>query len=376
MPYATFETPAQEDVAIPPGAHSYGMLESVQNPTGGAYASITDMSAFLRVVLSKFNGVTSSLNWLNPASFATGTETTYGLPWEIFRTTEKSIAFPGGVGLHLADEAWTATYGEPFGVTDGKKKKKPVVIPDAPVTFVTKSGGLPGYTSMIITIPELELGLTILVAGNMSTFATLQSHAASLLAVAGERAAAGLYKHSPAGRYIGFSRTIDPPARRAQGRDGAPTTSEEKHLNTTLAIEVDPARGVVITEFISNGTDARAKFLEDERGSALVLTPTLLLANPGHEGDIWLAVVTGEPDSKKRNKFGGWSPSRGAWDAFCPTDVDSTFYGGEVINQLVNWGGALEMPAFDVFFWRDDDEGDAQGKREGVQKPMRVSDEL
>lgn len=35
-----------------------------------------------------------------------------------------------------------------------------------PVTFFTKSGGYDGYTSLVIVLPEHDIGITILVADN------------------------------------------------------------------------------------------------------------------------------------------------------------------------------------------------------------------
>ncbi|EME89384.1 uncharacterized protein MYCFIDRAFT_206333 [Pseudocercospora fijiensis CIRAD86] len=44
------------------------------------------MSKFLRYILTNYNGIATGLNWLLPASWATGLNTFCGMPFEIFRT--------------------------------------------------------------------------------------------------------------------------------------------------------------------------------------------------------------------------------------------------------------------------------------------------
>jgi hypothetical protein len=42
------------------------------------------------------------------------------------------------------------------------------------VRVISKSGGLPGYTSIITMIPEYGLGITVLIAGDSNMFAKIQ----------------------------------------------------------------------------------------------------------------------------------------------------------------------------------------------------------
>lgn len=126
---STLETPKEAHSVIPAGENYWGVEEGVQRPTGGIYSSTSDLSRFLRYVLTHYNGLTHSLNWLASASYSDNTHSFYGMPWEIFRT-DKIL----------------------------RTSKRPI-------TFVTKGGALPGYFSIIMMIAEYDLGITILVAG-------------------------------------------------------------------------------------------------------------------------------------------------------------------------------------------------------------------
>jgi len=129
MHSTTLETPKKSHSVIPASENYWGVEEGVQRPTGGIYSSTSDMSHFLRYILTHYNGITHSLNWLAPASYSDTMGSFYGMPWEIFRTDKI---------LHHSKR---------------------------PITFVTKGGGLPGYFSIIMMVAEYDLGITILVAG-------------------------------------------------------------------------------------------------------------------------------------------------------------------------------------------------------------------
>lgn len=129
MRHTSLDKPSDEHAVLPTGDNYWDVETGVQRPTGGLYSTTSDLSLFLRYVLTHYNGLTPAVNWLQPRSYSTGMSSFYGMPWEIFRTPKI---------LHHSDR---------------------------PVTFVTKSGGLPGYYSIIIMVPELDIGITILTAG-------------------------------------------------------------------------------------------------------------------------------------------------------------------------------------------------------------------
>ena len=129
MTSSSLEKPDDSVAVLPKGDNYWDIEEGVQRPTGGIYSSSMDLSRYLRHVLTHYNALAPTLNWLQPASYSTSMNSFFGMPWEIYRTAK--------------------------------------ILPDTdrPVTFVTKSGGLPGYVSIIMIIPDYDLGVTILVAG-------------------------------------------------------------------------------------------------------------------------------------------------------------------------------------------------------------------
>jgi CubicO group peptidase (beta-lactamase class C family) len=130
MTSSSLEKPDDSVAVLPKGNNYWDIEEGVQRPTGGIYSSSADLSRYLRYILTHYNALTPALNWLHPSSYSTGLNSFFGMPWEIYRTAN--------------------------------------ILPDTdrPVTFVTKSGGLPGYVSIIMIVPDYDLGVTILVGGN------------------------------------------------------------------------------------------------------------------------------------------------------------------------------------------------------------------
>ena len=144
MAGSRFTMPPDELAAIPADIEYYWpFYMGVQNPTGGLYASSSDMSTWLRYILATYNArPLSAGNWFAPTSFSGSIDTFYGMPWEIFRLRTNAV------------------------VTDFKSTR--------PLTFVTKGGALPGYTSIMILIPEYALGITILIAGSSNLLSEIR----------------------------------------------------------------------------------------------------------------------------------------------------------------------------------------------------------
>lgn len=126
MKSSTLTKPTSDDHAVlPVGDNSWEEDLGITAPSGGIYSTSKDMSTFLRYVLTHYNAIATGVNWLMPGSWSTNLNSFYGMPWEIFRTDRM--------------------------LRDSRR----------PVTFVTKSGGLDGYYSQILLMPEYGLGLTI-----------------------------------------------------------------------------------------------------------------------------------------------------------------------------------------------------------------------
>lgn len=297
MSTSTLAKPADSAGVIPAGSQFWDVQEGVQNPTGGIYSSSSDLSKYLRYVLTHFNAVTHTINWLHPVSPSRGMNSFYGMPWEIFQTDRI--------------------------LRESKRT----------VRFVTKGGGLPGYTSIIMTVPEYDLGITILVAGPSGIFSKFQDIVTVTIVQAAEKLAIQQMRDRYAGTY----------------------SASDPELNSTVTLEVDH-RGLVVTTWISNGTDVFESSIT--KGSTpshyyAQLSPTLLYRDEEkQQGEEWRTMIVEEHEE-------GLGP---IWDDFCVENWDMSSYAGIPINAAVFWDKqkdghfrTLELPAFRVNLIRVDE---------------------
>ncbi|KAB8737510.1 hypothetical protein FH972_026469 [Carpinus fangiana] len=297
MNSTTLDPPPRSAGIIPPGPHWYGIDDDANRPTGGIYSCTRDMSAYLRYALTHYNGLThGAVNWFHPQSFADGSHSTYGMPWEILRTDK---------------------------VLRGTTR---------PVTFVTKSGGVPGYASRITMSAEHGLGVTILVAGGSEFLEVAQELVTVPLVRAADRVALEQLQ-----RYEGTYVAV-----------GGSNADHEEALNTTLTVRNVKHTGLRITRFVSNGTDVLAglrRVLGLRASTHLQLTPTLLYKNFERQaGEAWRAVAVEDPSD---------GPSGAVWDDLCITNVEYQDYAGVPFNELVFWMGLgevreLELPGYRI----------------------------
>ncbi|CAN9406101.1 unnamed protein product [Alternaria alternata] len=296
MSTSTLSKPADSAGVIPAGPQFWDVQEGVQNPTGGIYSSSSDLSKYLRYVLTHFNAITHAINWLHPVSHSHGSNSFYGMPWEIF-TTDR-------------------------------------ILPDSNRTIrvVSKGGGLPGYTSIIMTVPEYDLGITILIAGSNKIFAKIQSIVLTTMIQVAEKIAI----RQLSDRYAGTYSAADP------------------KLNSTVRLTADH-RGLVVTTWISNGTDVfESPIVKDGAPEHYYaqLSPTLLYRDEETQrGEEWRAMFVEER--------GGGPP-----DDFCIDDWDMSSYAGIPLNAVAFWDeqedghfGKLELSAFRVNLTRVDKKG-------------------
>ncbi|EMD62698.1 hypothetical protein COCSADRAFT_182937 [Bipolaris sorokiniana ND90Pr] len=315
MSKSTFSLPPDSAGVIPSGLHFWDVDEGVQNPTGGIYSSSTDLSKFLRYVLTHFNAVTPAINWINPVSPSRGLNSFYGIPWEILHT-DRILA-------------------------DSKRM----------VRFITKGGGLPGYTSIIMAVPEYDLGITILSAGPSRILFTLRE----VITVTLIRAAEKLAIRQLNERYAGTYSVVD------------------SKLNSTVTLKADH-RGLVVTRWISNGTNmynspvvrifAPLQFY-------IQLSPTLLYRDEERAlGEEWRGML-----AEERGEGTG-----GIWDDFCVENYETTSYAGIPFNEVVFWDerengsfGTLELSAFRINLTRvDEDGGDGGDVKSDGQEMMEL----
>ncbi|KAF1944860.1 beta-lactamase family protein [Clathrospora elynae] len=292
MSTSTLSLPPDSAGVIPLEPQFWDVDEGVQNPTGGIYSSSSDLSKYLRYILTHFNAITHAINWIHPVSPSRGLHSFYGMPWEIFQTD---------------------------GILKDSKRT---------VRFITKSGGLPGYASIVMTVPEYNFGISILVAGPQPTFlGIIREIVTGAIVRAAEQIAIRQLGHRYAGTY---------------------TTASNSSLNSTVTLEADH-RGLVITTWISNSTDVYQSPITRQSAPEhfyAQLSPTLLYRDEkSQKGEEWRIMIVEE----RTHGVGR------IWDDFCIEDYDLATYAGLPFNEIVFWDkhkdgsfGTLELTGFRV----------------------------
>lgn len=305
MKSSTLQRPSDAHAVLPKGDDFWDFEQGAVAPTGGIYSSSSDLSKFLRFILTHYNALATGVNWMMPASWGTGMQTFYGMPFEIFRSD--------------------------------------TILPESrrPVTFINKSGSLPGYYSIILMMPEYGLGITILVGGEGDLLGEVREMVTVAVTTAAETA---VWEHMEE-KYTGSFAAAD------------------ESLNSSLSLTSSPASGLVLSSFISNDTDVlgtvipklASPFISDQPWRAQ-LVPTLLFKNETtQQGEIFRLVVMTErqPGAKV-----------GVWDEFCPSDIDVPgTYAGLPLNEVVFWHEArtVELPAWKLIL------KPKKGRREGME---------
>ncbi|KIW13298.1 hypothetical protein PV08_08486 [Exophiala spinifera] len=333
MSGSAFDRPPDSRAVLPKNESWYWDIdEGVQNPTGGLYASSSDMSKFLRYVLTHYGSITHTVNWLHPASFTAGMSSFYGMPWEIFRT-HKILA---------------NNYGEENEARDNTGTPRTV-------TFYTKGGGLPGYITNVIVVPEYDLGITIFTGGDTSLLALLREQVTVPLIQAADKVVQAQIEHVYVGKYV------------APGSSG---------LNSSLDLKYTVDQGLRIDRWTSNGTDVLAAlpiaFQAPPTLFGLQLVPTFQHhgrnksngnGNGNQDGELWrfIPVMNVTDESNREGKV---------WSDFCISDIDWMIYDGNPFNEIVfrNRGkdgryGTVEITGYKVSLTRS-----ASGK--SIQTPL------
>ena len=187
----------------------------------------------------------------------------------------------------------------------------------------TKSGSLSGYASRIILIPEYDLGLTVLAAGDGKAVGWIEQRVLAHLIKGVDQMAQDQTRDKYAGVYY------------------APASIG---VNSSLKIEVDGAEGVALTSWISNGTDFLNQYKElskaGDTGRAQ-LVPSHI--KRGKSGEVW-RLMYAAPDSRRGD----------AIENCLVDDLDSVMYGGRSLEEFVfheNENGvvqSIELPAFRI----------------------------
>ncbi|KAF1918162.1 hypothetical protein BDU57DRAFT_537746 [Ampelomyces quisqualis] len=191
---------------------------------------------------------------------------------------------------------------------------------------------------MITTIPDFELGFTILIAGSFDMFPKIFDATGATIV----RAAEGFAIRQLVERYAG-------------------TYASTSHGSNSTITLVANKRGLVIDRFILNGVDIlKNAFKVSAQSWYAQAVPTLLFSDEKkQEGEYWRAA-----QSNERTEGEG-----SIWDDFCTANIDTILYPPFGFNELVFWDaendekfGRVELTAFKLNLTRTKEQLDSQAK--------------
>ncbi|OBT72821.1 hypothetical protein VF21_08313 [Pseudogymnoascus sp. 05NY08] len=187
-------------------------------PAGGFYSSTNDMRKIGQAILnSTLLSPAQTRRWLKPLTFTANDGALVGAPWEIYKAP-------------LAERS---------------------------VWMYTKGGDVGAYSTNIVLLPDYGIGVTYLSAGDdtLAVKDVINDIVVAIGVPAFEKAA----KEEAANVYAG--------------------TYQRAGSNDTLVISVDANPGLLVTQFLINGTDAAKGFLA--AGDQIRLTPSGLVSKGG-----------------------------------------------------------------------------------------------
>lgn len=235
MERASLARPPDTEGIIPSLPNDWNVDVGTYGSTGGIYTTASDLALFARSVLAKNLLDTTTTNaWFHPRSFSSSWSFAYGMPWEIFRTSD--------------------------------------MLPDSDriQTIFTKGGALNGYFSQLLLIPEYNLGLVVLVAGDGHATRWLREKVLKLLIPAVEQIARDQAASKLSGSYM----------------------SNDATINSSTTFEVSGSRGLVLTSWLSNGTDFLAQYGDmsnpKRKRGHVQLTPSNV--SRGKNSEVWRAA--------------------------------------------------------------------------------------
>ncbi|KAK0100307.1 hypothetical protein ONS95_008265 [Cadophora gregata] len=170
-----------------------------ETPAGGMYSTLSNLTAIARSILSSsLLTPAQTRKWMKPLSFTSGPDYAVGAPWEIRR-------------IHTAPN-------------------------NRIIDIYTKTGNLPGYDTLLVLVPSLDVGFNVLTAGvNTPTNVIMLSNL--------------------------FSDTLIPAAEAAAREEATATyagtyTSSNTSLNSSITLAIDDTKpGIGVASWYSNGTN-------------------------------------------------------------------------------------------------------------------------
>jgi CubicO group peptidase (beta-lactamase class C family) len=286
-PDATFTAPPDNTSALTKASWYFNVDLGIHIPAGGLYANTYGLDQYLRTVLANYKFETfggPKLNMFIPQGYSFGMNSAYGLTWENFRTDK--------------------------------------ILPhNRPVTFYTKGGGHPGYSTNILAVPDLGLGITILCTGDKmgQVLRRLRELVTVEVVRAVDQHAEKQVKKQYAGDFVFDRLILEPDDKVYHG----------KELNSSLSLAYTAEKGFHATSCISNGTDLLASlgpavYGESDRKLEVRFIPTgqYAVVHPVPRGQIWRGMI-----QQDRTET--------IWDDFCNADIDGPQYDGRPLLELV-----------------------------------------
>ncbi|KAL8965847.1 MAG: hypothetical protein Q9197_006292, partial [Variospora fuerteventurae] len=262
---------------IPNATNDWNADIGTYGPTGGIYTTASDLMRLARAILNHELLNKSTTNaWFKPHSYSPSWSFAYGMPWEIFRSSD--------------------------------------LLPDSNriQTILTKAGGLRGYSSQLLLLPEYNIGIIVLVAGDGHALAWLREEILKAVVPA-----------------------VDAIARKqaAERFSGTYASPDDTHMNSSISVEVQGSSGLMLTSWISNGTNFLATYVKMSQKAS---------GSPGRPGKVQLT-----PSGTNRGSSNGdvvWRAqfvadelpaAAGVIDMHLVTDVDTFTYAARSVEEFV-----------------------------------------
>ena len=212
---------------------------------------------------------------------------------------------------------------------------------DRGVTLITKGGALNGYYSHVILLPEYDLAITILVAGDVQGRVWLENQVLTATAKLVEE----ISRSQARDRYTGFYKSLQ--------------------INSSITFELNDSSGLTITSWVSNSTNFLLEYTgihtgqRDPSQGRVQLVPAGVRRSSG--GEVWHASFV--PNKRTADSV---------IDGCMINDVDTLMYGDRNLQEFVFHANDdekvidVELPGFRAVLQK-------QPKMETMVQPARCS---
>ncbi|KAI4122420.1 MAG: hypothetical protein LQ338_005825 [Usnochroma carphineum] len=318
MERSRLEKPPDGEGVIPNITNDWNADIGTYGPTGGIYTTASDLAISARAILTNRLLDKSTTNaWFKPHSYSSSLSFAYGMPWEIFRTQD---LLPNSGRIQ---------------------------------TIVTKAGGVRGYSSHLLLIPEYELGIVVLVAGDGHALSWLREELLTAIVPVIEQIARQQTAERLSGTYI----------------------SADTRVKSSISLEVQGSLGLVLTSWVSNGTDFLTRYISMSKQGSGYDGPGRVQLTPSHTkrgetGEVWRAQFV--PNE---------SPRAGIIDTHLITDVDTFTYASRSVEEFVfcteisGHASKVDLPGLRITLSKQEPEPvlSAWGQRlRNLMKPLNV----